>query len=91
MFTQNVCFAHMYMRATNGACSLERPICVMIVNVTVSLSFNLYKASLNEYELVFVFLKVKTEIYCCKKLILVFRIRGAAFVRPCVSAAMFFR
>lgn len=66
-------FAHMYMRATTGGCFAERPICVMIVNVTVSLSFNLFKESLNEYELVCVFLKVKTEIYCCKKFILVFR------------------
>ncbi len=64
--------------------------CVMIVNVTVSLSFNLFKVSLNEYEFVRMFLKVKTKIYCCKKFILVFWIRGAAFVHTCVAVAMFF-
>ncbi len=38
----------------------------MIVNVTVSLSFNLFKVSLNEYEFVRMFLKVKTKYIAAK-------------------------
>ncbi len=91
MFKKKICLAHVYeSHKWRLFFFLERPICVMIVNVTVSLSFNLFKVSLNEYEFVRMFLKVKTKIYCCKNFILVFWIRGAAFVHPCVAVAMFF-